>query len=91
MEILAVIKNLSNKPTNSDIMWVVGLTVASILGLLILGWCLLKFRKWLKSDVQVSSSGSAFSLSELKEMHGKGQISTEEFTQLKQAYLKSKF
>ena len=77
-------------PTSSEKMWVIGLTLATIVGLIIIGYCLMRFRRWLKSDITTSSTGSSFSLNELKAMNAKGHISNEEYAKLKQAYINSK-
>ncbi len=75
-------------PTDSEKLWLVGLTVATLLGLVIIGYCIMRFRRWLKDDIVISGSDNALGLDEIKQMHLKGLISNEEYARMKEAYVK---
>ncbi len=72
-------------------LWLIGLTLGTLGAIFLAIYVLKKFRSWLKSDVPSSAGNNkAFNLNEIKNMRDKGLISNDEYSQLRDAYIKCK-
>ena len=58
-----------------------------LIGLLLAGfWVVMTLRNWLKSD-DVPSGGIGFTLSDLRQLHREGKMTTEEFERAREKFI----
>ena len=58
-----------------------------LIGLLLAGfWVVMTLRNWLKSD-DVPSGGVGFTLSDLRQLHREGKMTTEEFERAREKFI----